>query len=235
MAEGKIVITSGGWEHEKEWVKPWWAGIIVQVSADGIVLGAHPNGRTDCVLENIQSGELFVVSLLKSPVETQETTMALLRDVARRIRAEGKPGCFSRGSYCAFGVDAMDDWITQMRQVRYFCPVCQEKDGTGWRSAEIVAEAMIHRSRIASEWLRERASSLPDPGRQHIEAAARRYDRIVELLNPAVTGRDGASYRQFIGDIPRQRNHAENVLRPVKAELTAAAAEIEKAVAEIEG
>jgi len=234
MCEGKVVITSGGWEHEKEWVEPWWAGIIVDASDDGTVTGAHLNGRSDCIVENIRSGELFAVSLLESPVETQETLAALLHDIVRRIRAEGKPGSFSRGSYSAFGVDAMDEWITQMREVRYFCPVCQEKNGMGWRSAEIVAEAMIHRSRIAAAWLRERGATLPEATRPHIEAAAGRYDRIVELLHPAIAGEGGESYQQFIGDTARQEAYADNVLRPVKAELTAAATEMEKALAIIE-
>lgn len=235
MCEGKVVITSGGWQHEKEWVEPWWAGIIVHASDDGTVVGAHPNGRSDCIVADIHSGELFAVSLLESPVQTQETITTLLRDIVRRIRARGKPGSYARDSYSAFGVDAMDEWINQMTDVRYFCPVCQEKNGMGWKSAEIVAQAMAHRSRIASEWLMQQGASFPDSARPHLEAAAGCYDRIVELLHPAITGEGGESYRQFIGEMASQQAHADTVLRPVKAELTAAANEIERALAIIEG
>jgi len=64
MAEGKVVVTCGGWKLKNRRVEPWWAGIIIDVLADGTVIGAHPGGLTDATVETLNSGELFAVSLV---------------------------------------------------------------------------------------------------------------------------------------------------------------------------
>jgi len=71
----------------------------------------------------------------------------------------------------------------------------------------------------------------PGPDANHLRAAAAHYDRIVALFGPALQDDGPESYRQIIGDLGKQKAHAEKVLKPVKAELAAAGQEMEKALA----
>ena len=123
MAAGSVIVTTGGWESRKGvWAEPWWAGIVTQVKEDGIILGAHPNGRTDNGIASFAQGEVFSVRVSGLAPTDGHLDAALLRSVVGRIRAEGD---FARRQYCAFGLDAMDEWIAQMAGVPYFCPPCQ--------------------------------------------------------------------------------------------------------------
>ncbi len=154
----------------------------------------------------------------------------LLRLIIRRIRAQGDVGSFARHEFCAFGVDAMDDWIGQMTTVPYFCPPCEKNKGAGGRSATIVARAMSHRSKVAADWLRARLDTSPADVRPHIELAASHYDRIVELLQPAIADEGEESYKDVIGDLAKQKEHAARVLRPIRKELSAVADDLETAL-----
>ncbi|MHC4202200.1 MAG: hypothetical protein ACYSU0_19590, partial [Planctomycetota bacterium] len=234
MAEGKAVVSCGGWDFKRTWVEPWWAGIVTEARDDGTVLGAHLNGRNDNVLKNLNGGELLAVSLTEPSLSVEESNVELLRHAVNRIRAKGKPGSFGRHEFCAFGVDAMDDWIAQIRDVPHFCPPCQKNKGTGHGSAFTVARAVLHRSDEAAAFLRARAGTFPGPARPHVEAAAGRYERIVSLLRPATTPGGNEHYKTFIGDIDKQKAHAEGVLVPVKRELAAAADEMEKALGSVQ-
>jgi hypothetical protein len=228
MAEGKVVVTTGGWAF-KDWRRqpePWWAGIVTEVAEDGTVRGAHLNGRTDNELAGLAQGELLSVRPLAATAEGV-ATLPVLRTALARIRAQGP---FRRGAYTAFGLDAMDDWIQQMRSVPYFCPECQKTKKAGWHSATIVADAAAHRSRAAANYLRRQRNAMPRAAAA-IDGAAGHYDRIVQLLAPCVTGNGGPQYRDFIGDLAAQLAHAETVLVPVKNELAGAATQIEEALA----
>jgi len=57
------------------------------------------------------------------------------------------------------------------------------------------------------------------------------YERIADLIRPAVTGEGGDSYAQFVGDLTEQKAHADRVLKPVRAQLTEAARYIELVLA----
>lgn len=57
-----------------------------------------------------------------------------------------------------------------------------------------------------------------------LHKAAEAYDRIVDQLEPARSGVGGTHYRDFVGDLGKQREHAETVLKTVKNELDRAAA-----------
>ena len=230
MAHGKIVVTTGGWDHRKaHWVEPWWAGIVTEVTDSGAVLGAHLNGRKDNELVNFPRGEIFAVSLAKESSDDGQMNRALLPAAVARIRARGEH--FRRREFCAFGVDAMDDWIDQMRSVAHFCPPCQEKKGNGYQSAFTVARAMLHRCHEAAAFLHARADTFPTPARPYIENAAGHYERILALLRPTATPEGNHHYKTFIGDLDKQREHADTVLRPVKDELAGAADEMEEALA----
>lgn len=62
------------------------------------------------------------------------------------------------------------------------------------------------------------------------EASARHYDRIAELFLSAARGKGEVHYAAIIGDLDKQRAHADTVLVPVRAELAAAAAAMEAAL-----
>ncbi len=221
MAEGKVVVITGGWEHQKQWVEPWWAGIVTQVTDDGVVLGAHLNGRTDNELASFTRGEVFAVSLTKPTISDDQLNPALLQAAIDRIRAQGEH--FQRREFCAFGADAIDEWIKQMSQVAHFCPPCQAKASAGHKGAMKVAQSASHRAQEAVAFLRARIDTFPSPARAYVDAAAAHYDRIVALLKPTLTGDGDERYQAFVGDLVKQKAHADNVLTPVKAELLAVA------------
>lgn len=229
MAQGKVVVACGGWEHRKgRWVEPWWAGIVTDVTEEGVVLGAHLNGRKDNELVDFPQDEFLAVSLAEPSLGVKEMNASLLRAAVARVRAQGEH--FKKTEFTAFGLDAMDEWIGQMTREPHFCPACREKKGEGWQSAFTVARAALHRSQVAAHFLRERLTSFPKPAGPYVERAAEHYEAIVTLLRPATSGEGEDHYRAFIGDLDKQKEHAEKVLIPVKNELTKAADEIEKAV-----
>ena len=65
--------------------------------------------------------------------------------------------------------------------------------------------------------------------------AATQYDRIAALFTPAITGEGGESYEGFIGDLDKLKAHADEVLVPIKAELAAAADDMEEALVAMGG
>lgn len=233
MDAGKVVITSGGWATDNGKVEPWWAGIITEVSLNGAVRGAHPNGKTHNELTDITQGEVFAVSLTQPTLDDPQINRELLQAAINRIRAQGKD--FAKGEYSAFGVDALDEWIGQMQHETGFCPECMRKTGSGMSSAMKVARAMSHRSDIAARYLNARLTTFPAAAQPIIKQAAAHYERIVAMLQPAIVGKGEESYRQIVGNLGKQQAHAKQVLLPVKAELVAVAAEMEKALPLITG
>ncbi|HUW81654.1 MAG TPA: hypothetical protein VMZ31_02515 [Phycisphaerae bacterium] len=232
MEAGHVVVTSGGWETRKgAWVEPWWAGIVTQVTDDGAILGAHLNGKTDNEIADLVQGEVFAVRLVDPELDEEEANAALFQIAVSRIEAKGE--AFARREYSAFGVDAMDEWIGQMERVAHFCPPCQTKAQAGWKSASVVARAMTHRSGVAAGFLREQMPSFSQTARPHVAGAASHYDQVAQLLAPAISENGSESYREFIGDLEKQKVHADKVLRPVKAELLAVADGMRKALAAV--
>jgi hypothetical protein len=159
----------------------------------------------------------------------EEANATLLQNAVSRIEAKGEH--FARREYSAFGVNAMDEWTGQMERIAHFCPSCQARAQAGWRSALTVARAMTHRSGVAAGFLREQLPSFPEAARQHVGNAASHYERIVQLLAPAISEKGPESYREFIGALEKQKVHADKVLRPIKGELLAAADGMRKALA----
>ncbi|MDA3960459.1 MAG: hypothetical protein PF961_06690 [Planctomycetota bacterium] len=215
---GKVVIAAGGWDARK--VEPWWGGIVTEVHDDNTVWGVHPSGNGQLFRVVPESGELFAVSLEGQPYVRRALARKILQNAVNRIRAKGPAGCYGKHEFCAFGMDAMDEWIRQMQVQRHFCPVCQRNNGAGWKSAEKVALAAFHRSDVAASWLRENADLFP--ASESILHAAACYDRIGLALAPFVPTQGVAkrSYERIIGDLALQAEHARGVLGVVREELT---------------
>ncbi len=228
---GSVVVVDGGWQATggPHGFVPWgWAGIITQALPDGDLLGACLNGEKDNPIAEVSGVGMWAVSAGSFTVTPTEADLATLRQVVARIRGTGP---FQRTSSSVYGLDAMDLWIKQMEEVPGFCGPCQRKSQRGWTDAMDNALAMSERARVAAAYLRRTSSDFADAARSHLESAAQHYDRIVQLLTPPLTGEGGEKYEQFVGDLTKQKAHAEAVLRPVKAELSGAADDLEKALA----
>ncbi len=223
MDSGKVIVSNCGWSHPDQLVESWWAGIVVEVRDSGTVLGAHPNGRTDNIIDSPDLNNMLAISLAGTKLDETSLMVRLFQESTKRIRGEGeenKP--FSKTEFMAFGTDALDEWIKQMREVPYFCPPCQENKGSGWQSAATVACAILHRSEIAATFLRRHSENFSGELQSCIINVSESYDAIASLLKPAIQDQDNG-YKSFIGDIDKQKAHAETVLVPVKNELIKAA------------
>lgn len=226
MDSGKVIVSHCDWSNPDRFVEPWWAGIVIDIKDDGTLIGAHPNGRTDNEIEKPNPGTMLAISLAEPTLDEMSTIHPLLQENIRRIRGEGEEGkAFSKTELMAFGCDAMDEWIKQMQDVPYFCPPCQEHGENGWQSATKIARYTIHRSEIAASFLRRISESLPENIQDDIFNISKCYDNIAILLKNSVD-----NYKEIIGDIDKQKEHAETVLHPVKNELIKAADEMEKAL-----
>lgn len=229
MDDGSVVVVTGGWEFsEGKWIEPWWAGVVTEVAEDGTVLGAHPNGRTDNAIAAFPPGEVLSIRAAQPVSDDGLLDAAVLTRAMSRIRGEGE---FSRKEFCAFGLDAMDEWITQVSEVPHFCPPCQAKAERGWKSAEVVAQAAVHRFGVAANFLRQQADSLPPEAGEPLSSAAAHYEKIVSLLEPAITEGAGDGYAEFIGQLDKQRAHSDRVLQPARQHLAAIANDLEQVVA----
>jgi hypothetical protein len=84
---------------------------------------------------------------------------------------------------------------------------------------------------FSAKWLRSLADSWGGESAEHLRAAANHYDRIAALFGPALQETGPEGYRAFVGDLGKQKLHAEKVLKPVKVELTTAGQEMAEALA----
>ena len=211
MDAGEVVIVLQGWQVKggPHGFTHWgYAGIATEAdSVTGKMLGAHLNGHKDnpihhvAVMWAVAPGEVT----LKSPAAEQ----VMLRQAVDYIRGRG---LFAPREAAVYGLAAMDAWINHMQTVKGYCAPCYGRGQQSWHDAMENGERLLRGARIAAKKLRS-------IGPQY-EAAAKHYDRISELLAPV-------KYQEDIGDLEKQKVHAETVLVPVKAELAAVAEEME--------
>lgn len=234
MDRGQVVLVPGGWNLGLDPPGPHgfvhWGmmGIVTEADpATGRLLGAHLNGHRDNPID--QPGRFWAVTRNDGPSSVEEADLAMLRLAVDRISGQG---VFARSERVVNGLEAMDAWIGQMRRVPGFCASCFAEIGSRTGDAPNNARRMSAGAQAATGQLRRIAGSrsMTPEARALLESAAARYDRIFALLQPALTGQGGPGYTEFIGDLERQQAHAEQVLVPVKAELAAAAEELEQTV-----
>lgn len=229
MEAGSVIVVEDGWQWQggpHGWV-PWaWAGIITDARPDGALLGACLNGERDNPLADM--GRMWAVSVGEPAAASRRGDLATLRQAVERLRGTGR---FAPSDSRVYGLEAMDLWIKQMEVVPGFCRPCQEKAQRGWTDAVDNAVAIRDRSAVAASYLRGIAPTVSLAGRPYLESAAKHYERIGQLLAPTLTGDGSERYEQFVGVFARQKAHAEGVLRPVRAELSAAADDMAKALA----
>jgi RNA polymerase sigma factor (sigma-70 family) len=218
FARDEVVVMDRGWDTD---IYCWW-GIITQAPEDGWIRGATQNGQTDTPLDHF--GRCWALTAGRPTLTQGQADRAMLERAVARIRADREP--FLPGEVI-YGLPAMDLWIAQMEK-----PAFQDDSpGDSAANARMCAIYSYEGAKVTASYLRHRLKSFPEAARPHIEATARCYERIADLLLPFTVWEEGRGYRAFMGDLARQREHADKVLRPVKAETAAAADEIEKAVA----
>ena len=228
MDAGAVVLTEGGWQVKgPHGFVPWgWWGLITAARDGGPIVGATLNGFTDNPLEFLHV--CYALAPGGAPLVPADADRQALRLAVERIRGTGR---FAPG-HSLFGLAAMDRWIQQMSTVPGFCPGCHQRGQKGWTDATDNALAVAAAAKVATQYLRTRQATLPAGAQPHLARAAACYDHIQALLQPALTGQGGETYRQFIGDLAKQQAHVETVLKPVKAELAAAADAMEQALAQ---
>jgi RNA polymerase sigma factor (sigma-70 family) len=223
LKTGETVVTSGGWRNHEWFV---W-GVITEARSDGTIIGETLSSPLDgnighCFMDHIR--DYWVITPVSERLPQKDADLAMLRRVVQSLRGlhPYEPG------WVVHGIAAMDLWMAQMSK-----PSFQEDDpASSAGNAGVNANVSTHGAEVASEYLRRRMDSFPEQMRPSIEVAAKRYAHIAELLRPfAVPPKGGQGYGAIMGDLAKQKAHAANVLVPVRAELAAAADELEKALA----
>ena len=227
LEAGSVVVTPREWDpshHGNGWYG--W-GIVVEAREDGTILGACLNGRRDNPM--VSAAQCRVLSVAVPSLTREEAEWEMLRRAVRRIRGEGT--LFAATEEFVFGVDAVDAWIEHMSTVVGFCEECQQRGGRGWTDAKDNGIMLLRDAEFAAAYLRSRHMAFPEIVHAPLDGAMKCYERIAELIRPAVTGEGGESYQQFVGDLAKQNAHADNVLKPIRVELAEAGRYIELALA----
>jgi len=235
LDSGAVVIADGGWEVQSEkGFAPWcWWGIITSANPGdrgllGACLAADPGQAHGYVDRVVWPDDSWAVYAAAPTLGADQARRQALQNAVARIRAVGP---FARTEEHVFGLQAVDAWIAKMDQVPFCGPCFKSAPDRVWSCALNNGQTTTAGATAAAAWLRKQTGAVAEQARPRLEAAAGHYDRIVALLRPAVTGQGGESYQQFINDLSKQKAHVENVLKPVKAELAAAADEMAAALA----
>lgn len=232
MLAGHVVLLEREWETQgPHGFVPWsWAGILTEADPEtGRLLGACLNRYLDNPVSYVSGA--WALSPARTTTPALDADLEMLRLAVARAHGE-RP--FGRTRQSVYGLKAMDLWIKQMSEVPGFCAECEQRSQKGWTDARDNALRMDAGARAVSTYLRRRAPSFPAVVRPCLEATAKHYDRIQALLRPALTGEGGESLEQFVGNLDKQKAHAEKVLVPLRKELAAAVESIEDALAAAE-
>ncbi|MBN1556429.1 MAG: M56 family metallopeptidase [Phycisphaerae bacterium] len=226
LAAGEIIITDREWDPRDAFWCDW--GIILEAREDGTFLGITTNGKKNNRMSHI-GPSVPVLSQGKSTLSAHEADLEMLRLAAYRIRGQERFAPGPEGKGIIFGLAAMDAWIHQMNSVPYDTEQWQGNDRSA-DQAKKTALPTYEGAKVAAAHLRKQVNTFAEGARPHLEAAAKHYDRIVKLLDPAINSRGDENYDRFMGDLDKQKAHIERVLKPVKSEFAAAADEMEQAL-----
>lgn len=230
-ANGEALLSMGEWFYTPQVCWTEW-GFVTSTDMhgsrrrpDGGLYGYASNGRGDNEVDFVRDG--YVLGLRSAPTRATDTDRQILKRASDRIMGKLSAG----DREIVFGVKALDAWVKSMVEVKGFCPGCYSRDPANtWHCAADVAVPTVEGSRFSATWLRALADKKDGRSAAHLRAAANHYDRIVALFEPALRHEGPESYRAITGDLQKQRAHAEKVLRPVRAELSAAGREMQTAL-----
>lgn len=222
LEAGRVVVTAGGWDWQ--WQLPrltphvWW-GVILEAREDGTIRGACLNGREDNPIA-ILTDETWAISAGAVCTDARETDITMLERARDRILGNRNP--FRRPDIVwqpVFGLAAMETWIEQFGRVP-FCVECVDRSAS---CARCLAIAVFEGARGVCSYLTRRLDSFGAPARRAMESLIARYSGMAEMMEPFVTSEAGCGYQAILGDVGRQREHIERVLRPVRSDLEGAA------------
>ena len=228
--ERGIVLAPGGWElSSASGFVPWgWWGIITRIDSNndprGACLPANPNnpvGLRDHPMAHVPEN-LWLLTKGDNPIDPQQARRAALELAVQRIRGQG---AFKAAKDALYGLDAVDAWIQRMSPTP-FCTPCADKS---WTCALNNGHTTISAATSAARWLRHIAPDAPAASRPHLEAAAKHYDNVAQLLHPATHGKGSDHYAALLATPARQADHAKT-LQQLRTELSAVANALEKAL-----
>ena len=197
MQGREVVLSYNGWGGPPGGFAPWgWFGIVTEATEDGVIRGACLNGRDDNVLKWV--GVNWAISRADVRDSASESDLAALRNAVAQIRGLGDD--YASTDRVVYGVAALDAWTKKMGEAPFCEPCYESAPDKVWTCAINNGEAHMAQSQVAASYLR----SLADAYGPELTKAAARYDRIAELLAPAVTGENGTHYSDFIGDAEGQ-------------------------------
>lgn len=228
LQAGDVVVSCGEWAGARGLLWCDW-GLVVEARSDGTILGAAPNGRSDNLITHIRDG--WILRDGGSSLPAEGVRRQVLQRAVQRIRGEG-PAFLPGPRKVLFGLAAMDAWIAGMAQVPFDVQKWQGKDHSAAHARE-TASPTFEGSKVAGAYLRQMAEALPEAAAVPLQDAARQYERIVELLGPALDDAGPETYETIMGDDHRQQNHVRETLQPVRECLGAVAGHIEDALAHI--
>ncbi len=163
--------------------------------------------------------DVYAVRPAADAMDARSVQVETLRLAAGRIRGQDAPFQHPR---LHFGLDGMNLWTDHMKRTESFCEVCRETAGSGWRCATSTANAMTSGAAVAARWLDAQVEEAASPAGEPLASAAEAIRRACRRLEPAMSDGQGG-YKALIGDLDRQREHAETVLAPIRDDLAEAA------------
>jgi len=222
MDKGGVVVVDGGWSSRGPHAFiPWVMWGIITQAEDGTIQGAAFNGHDDNPIEYIS--DCWSLSPASRSLTQEEADRAMLRHAAERLRGTGERYTYER---TLFGLPAMDKWIEQMETVQGFCPGCFERaPDRAWTDANDNGQTFYGGTQSVSKYLRQRRSFHPSIS-SRLGTVATHYEQMGEILRLSAAN-NGEQYKTFIGDLAKQKEHADRVLRPIKDEMARATDEIE--------
>jgi RNA polymerase sigma-70 factor (ECF subfamily) len=227
MQDGAIVITEGGWDEVGAWN---WSGVVTDVSPDGVIRGSSLSANTTEGKVDVPwkyPGKLWAITKGDRAAPAKDADIALLRQAVSRIRGTG---VYRSSGGDLYGLEAMDKWIAQMRDVRGFCVECFARTPVvGVQDAPDNDARMYEAALVAADQLRNGMDGLPGECRPYLDSAADHYDRVAALLAPAASGQGGFSY-DTLNSLAAQGQYAADVLEPVRTEIASAADDMQSAL-----
>ena len=235
LQRGCVVFVETGWAAPEggSFVSWLWSGLVEETRTDGMIVGATLNGQHDNYL--VDPGRCWALSLDEPDIDDSQAEREAIERVVHRIRADRPP--FEPGGQMAYGVEAMDAWVEKMDNVP-FCGPCVESApdpdrARGWSCARDCATSVCEGAAAASRALRRWSLDFAPVAGRYLRAAADQYENIAARLRPFTSWEKGRGYHAMMGNRQEQKQHAKDVLQPVRDELAKAADEIEKALADI--
>ena len=210
LDSGVMVICDGGWKHH---FYLW--GVVTDATPEGEIVGMTIDGPRTNPMDHIRS--YWAVTPGKRTYSHAAADREMLRHAAELI----KGGESVKTEGILFGLAAMDHWIEQMQK-----PAFQEDDPAS-SAGNAQKNALITHSgaKSAAAYLRSRAGSFHPVATSYLLFAVMQYDRIAKALEPFTVWKpedESAGYRAIMGDAERQKAHAEDVLKRVRACLATA-------------